>query len=161
MYNEQRDKGIALFVSSWIKDVIRQRLPPEGVAVGKYLLPPSTVYWRAQKPYEPVRATVDPAHPATAQQGSHVTQAASEAEVGACDVDLLWDQMERSSETIDTKSESHKWCDLSALQIPCLIITYHLIFRCGPCGPAGTGLYSTFRLQPTVARLPHPATKVN
>lgn len=116
MYNEQRDKGIALFVSSWIKDVIRQRLPPEGVAVGKYILPPSTVYWRAQKPYEPVRATVDPAHPATAQQGSHVMEAASEAEVGACDVDLLWDQMERSSETIDAKSESHKWCDLSALQ---------------------------------------------
>lgn len=96
--------GIAVFVSSWIKDVVRQRLPPEGVAVGKYLLPPSVVYWRAQKPGEPV---VDPAHPpATSQQGGlHVTHA---AEMGARDVDLLWDNMERrSSETIEIKSESH------------------------------------------------------
>ena len=104
MYDEQGDKGIVFFVSSWIRDVVRQKLPPEDVAVGKYFLPPSTVYWHRQRPCEPARGPKAP-HPEPTEQGLQEARARTEGkEMGARDMDMLWDKMERSIKTVDTES---------------------------------------------------------
>ena len=132
VYDEQRDKGIVFFVSAWINDVVRQKLPPEGVAIGKYFLPPSTAYWHGQRKCEPSRgpkAIHDPPPSTTEHRSDHSEQELQEARAGtvapqgkeleARDMGVLWEELERSVEMVDIESES-----INSAQCPSIIFKF-------------------------------------